>query len=64
MKMQEIRELSNEELIQKLSDLKEEAFNLRFRKAKNLLENHHKLSSIKKDVARIKTLLTEKNLRG
>ncbi|MEA1973857.1 MAG: 50S ribosomal protein L29 [Candidatus Cloacimonadota bacterium] len=64
MKMQEIRELSKDELIHKLEDLNEETFNLRFQKAKNLLENHHKLSGIRKDIARIKTLMTEKNIRG
>lgn len=64
MKMHELRDLSNEELVQKLDELQEQAFNLRFQKSKNLLENHHKISSVKKDIARIKTLMTEREIRG
>ncbi|MBN1326746.1 MAG: 50S ribosomal protein L29 [Candidatus Cloacimonetes bacterium] len=60
MKMTELRELSNEELEQKLSDFKEEVFNLRFQLGLNQLENPMRLKDVKRDIARIKTLLTER----
>ena len=61
MKAAEIRELSSAELAEKLSDLKSELFNLRFQHAINQLENPHKIADVKKDIARVKTLLNEKN---
>ena len=59
MKMKEIRELNKEELQQKLDELKEEMFNLRFQKAMNRLENSMRIKVIKKDIVRIKTYITE-----
>jgi len=59
MKMLELRELTQDELQQKLLDLKEELFNLRFQQSMNRLENPMRLGDVKKDVARIKTLLTQ-----
>jgi len=59
MKMSELRELTQDELQQKLLDLKEELFNLRFQQSMNRLENPMRLGDVKKDVARIKTLLTQ-----
>ncbi len=59
MKMKDLREMTQEELQQKLLDLKEELFNLRFQKSLNRLENPMRIRSVKRDVARIKTLLTE-----
>ena len=62
MKTKEIRELTVEELNTKLKDLKEELFNLRFRHAIGQLENPASLNSCKKDIAKVKTILREKEL--
>lgn len=59
MKASEIRELSPAELEKKLQDLKEELFNLRFQHAINQLENPMRIGAVKKDIARIKTILNE-----
>lgn len=68
MKMSEFRELTKEELQVKLDESKEELFNLRFQDATNRLENPMRMKALKKDIARIKTLLTERdksmNIRG
>lgn len=61
MKASEIRELSVEELEKKLADLKKELFNLRFQHAINQLDNPHKIDDVKKDIARVMTVLHEKN---
>lgn len=60
MKVSEVRELSMKELNQKLSDLKAELFNLRFQNAINQLENPMRIRAVKSDIARIKTIITEK----
>ena len=57
MKAAELRELSSAELDQKLSDLKSELFNLRFQHAINQLENPMRIKAVKKDIARVKTIL-------
>lgn len=57
MKASEIREMSVDELNEKLTSLKEELFNLRFQLAVNQLENTARLKAVKKDIARIKTTL-------
>jgi len=62
MKMQEIRDLSMQELEDKIKDLKEELFNLRFQNATNQLDNPMRIVSVKKDIARVKTVLKEKEL--
>ena len=59
MKASELRELTAEELQQKLKDLKEELFNLRFQLAINQLENPMRISAVKKDIARVHTVLTQ-----
>ena len=64
MKITDLRELTNDEISQKLHDSKEELFNLRFQQSMNRLENGNKLKDVKKDIARMKTLLTERELRG
>jgi len=64
MKISELRDLTNEEIAKKLQDSQEELFNLRFQKSMNRLENGNKLNEVKKDIARMKTLLTERELRG
>lgn len=60
MTAQEIRERSNEELQKDIVELKEELFNLRFQQATGSLENTARLKAVKKDIARIKTILTER----
>ena len=62
MKTKEIRELTVEELNTKLKELKEELFNLRFRHAIGQLENPASLNTCKKDIAKVKTILREKEL--
>ena len=61
MKASELRELSVEQLTAKLGELKEELFNLRFQHAINQLDNPHKITDVKRDIARIMTVLCEKN---
>ena len=60
MKASEVRGLSIKELNQKLSDLKAELFNLRFQNAINQLENPMRIRAVKSDIARIITIITEK----
>ncbi|MGI6404720.1 MAG: 50S ribosomal protein L29 [Oscillospiraceae bacterium] len=60
MKASEIRELSDLELQDKLKDLKAELFNLRFQHAINQLENPMRLSHVKKDIARVKTIMNQR----
>ena len=61
MKAKELRELSAEQLDSKLKELRHELFNLRFQHAVNQLDNPHKISDVKKDIARVMTVLQEKN---
>ena len=61
MKAKELRELTSQQLEAKLKELKEELFNLRFQLAINQLENPHKITAVKKDIARVMTILQEKN---
>jgi large subunit ribosomal protein L29 len=58
----EFRALSIEEMKQRLEDSHQELFNLRFRLATKQLVNHREVRRVKKNVARLKTLLTEKEL--
>ena len=64
MKAAEIRSMSNEELNNKLKDLKAELFNLRFQLAINQLENPMRISAVKKDIARVKTILRENEIKN
>ena len=64
MKPAEIRELSMAELTQKLSDLKAELFTLRFQHAINQLDNPLRLQVVRKDIARVKTVIREKELKA
>jgi large subunit ribosomal protein L29 len=59
MKALELRELSISELNQKLIDLKAELFNLRFQLAVNQLENPMRVKAVKRDLARVKTIIKE-----
>lgn len=63
MKASEIRDLSPEERLQKVDDLKEELFNLRFQKETGQLENPQRLKQIRQDIARLKTILREQDVR-
>jgi len=62
MKAKEIRNLSDHDLDTKLYDLQSELFNLRFRLATGQLENPSAIGSVKKDIARVKTIQTERKL--
>lgn len=62
MKIKEIREKSNTELLQEIDSLKEELFNLRFQQATGQLETPSRMKEIKKTIARIKTVITEREL--
>ncbi len=62
MKASEIRALNNEELLSKLAEAHEELFNLRFRLATRQLGNHREIPRVKKRIARIETILREREL--
>ena len=64
MKATEIRALSAQDLNKKLADLKTELFNLRFQHAVNQLDNPLRLVEVKKDIARVKTVLRGKELES
>jgi large subunit ribosomal protein L29 len=61
MKASEIRELGGQEIQQKITELKETLFNLRFQHEVGQLENPKKIGETKKDIARLKTVLNTKN---
>lgn len=62
MKTKEIRQMSDSDLRTKLEDLKVELFNLRFQLATGQLENPMNITGVKKDIARIKTVIREREL--
>ena len=64
MKITEIRDLTTEELQLKIADLKKELFTLRFNLATNNLENPMKIPAIKKDIAKIMTVIREREIKG
>ncbi|MGN0642618.1 MAG: 50S ribosomal protein L29 [Huintestinicola sp.] len=61
MKASEIRDMTTQELENKLVDLKKELFALRFQHAVNQLDNPARLKAVKKDIARIKTIMREQS---
>lgn len=63
MKASELRELNDTELEEKLKSLKEELFNLRFQLAINQLENPMRISAVKKDIARVQTIMRQNELQ-
>ena len=63
MKATEIRKMSTEELEKKLAELKKDLFTLRMQHATNQLDNPLQIAAVKKDIARVKTILREKELR-
>ena len=62
MKAKELRQLSEGELLEKEKELGEELFNLRFQHATGQLENVMRIPQVKRDIARLKTILKEKAL--
>ena len=64
MKASEFRKLSVKELDEKLLELKDELFKLRFQHAINQLDNPMRISVVKKDIARVKTILRDIELHG
>ena len=63
MKAAELREMGAAELTKKLGELKEELFNLRFQHAINQLDNPGRIETVKKDIARIKTVMRANELK-
>ncbi|MFZ2532906.1 MAG: 50S ribosomal protein L29 [Gemmiger qucibialis] len=64
MKAKELREMTDVELNKQLKDLKAELFNLRFQHAINQLDNPIRIEAVKKDIARVMTVLAEKNAKN
>ncbi len=64
MKINEIRDLTTEELQVKITDLKKELFTQRFNLATNNLENPMKIPAIKKDIAKVMTVIREREIKG
>lgn len=64
MKVNELRELSTAELTEKLASCKQELFNLRFQNAINQLDNPQRIADVKKTIARVKTIIRERELEG
>ena len=62
MKVEEIRALSSEELVKQLEQAHQELFNLRFRLATRQLVNHRELPRVKREIARIMTIMREREL--
>ena len=60
MKINELRELKPEELNERLEELRTELFNLRFQKAKNLIDRPDRLREVRREIARIHTIAKEK----
>ncbi len=63
MNAKEIRELSVSELGEKLADLKDELYKLRFQHAINQLDNPMRITAVKKDIARVQTIIREAELK-
>ena len=64
MKANDVRKMSSAELEKKLADLKKDLFNLRLQHATNQLENPIRIAEVKKDIARVKTIIREQQLAG
>jgi large subunit ribosomal protein L29 len=62
MKAHEIRVMTSDELVQQLDDAYEELFNLRFQFSTGQLENFNRLTEVKRDIARLKTIMREREL--
>ena len=64
VKANEIRKMTTEEINKKISENKEELFNLRMKQATGTLENPGRINALRKDVARMKTILNERENQG
>ncbi|MBR6073454.1 MAG: 50S ribosomal protein L29 [Bacilli bacterium] len=64
MKTNEIRKMSNEEIIKKIEELKSELFDMRMKQATAALEKSHKINEDRKTIARLKTVLAERENEG
>ena len=64
MKIEDIKKMTAEELQNELTSLKEELFKLRFQHATNQLDNPQQIASVKKDIARVKTIIRERELKA
>ena len=64
MTNKEIRDLSNEEILSRIEEYKEELFNLRFSQATGSLEKPSRINELRKQVARMKTIIRERELSG
>lgn len=63
MKINEIRELTTKEIIEKINNHKQEIFNLRFEQAIGKLEKPHRIKELRKTIARMKTIIRERELK-
>ncbi len=64
MKAKEVRDMNTAELTVKLDDLKKDLFNLRLQHATNQLDNPIKIAEVKRDIARVKTIIREREMAG
>ena len=64
MKMKEVKEMTSEELVKKLAELKSELFNLRFRQASGQLESPISIRTCKRDIARVNTEIRARELKA
>jgi large subunit ribosomal protein L29 len=64
MSVEDLRELKDDELMEALLEAKEERFNLRFQVATNQLDNTARLKTVKKEIARILTVMREREMQG
>ncbi len=64
MKANEVREMTDRELENKLTEYKQELFNLRFQMAAGQLENHMRIRDVRRNIARVKTVIRERGLRS
>lgn len=60
----EVREMTDAELVEALAEAKEERFNLRFQLATNQLDNHARIKAVKQDIARILTVIRQRELNA
>ena len=64
MKAADVKQKSNDELAEQLIDLRKESFNLRFQRASGQLENTGRVRQVRRDIARIKTVMKERSISG
>ena len=64
MKAADVKQKSNDELAEQLIDLRKESFNLRFQRASGQLENTGRVRQVRRDIARVKTIIKERSMGG